>query len=243
MLIAIIGDIHGNVDALWATLDVIDRLAVDDIICAGDVVGYGGAPSECIDLIRGRAIRSVKGNHDAYAVHPENMTAAVREEAANVISWTRSALTVELLEWLDALPASLDGDDFQVTHASNQPFPEWHYILSPRRAAMHFLFQKKPLSFTAHSHVPLLGMHQPGHHLTLELFRNLIIPTNVSVMVGVGAVGQPRDQDPRASAMLYDTDKRSVSILRVKYDVVAAQNRIREAGLPESLASRLEWGQ
>jgi diadenosine tetraphosphatase ApaH/serine/threonine PP2A family protein phosphatase len=243
MLFAIIGDVHGNVDALWATLDVLDRLEVEDIICAGDLVGYGGAPSECIDLIRGRGIRCVKGNHDAYVVRPESMSAAVREDAANVISWTRSALSVEQLEWLDALPVFLECMDFQVTHASNQPYPEWHYILSPRRAAMHFLFQKKPLSFTAHSHVPLLGMHQPGHHLSLELFRNLILPDNVSVMVGVGAVGQPRDQDPRACAMLYDTVKRSVSILRVKYDVPAAQKRIREAGLPESLAIRLEWGQ
>lgn len=243
MLIAIIGDIHGNVDALWATLDVLDRLVVDDIICAGDVVGYGGAPGECIDLIRGRKLRCVKGNHDAYVINPESMSGTVREEAASVINWTRSALSVEQIEWLDTLPMFLDYEDFQVTHASNQPFPEWHYILSPRRAAVHFLFQKKPLSFTAHSHVPLLGMHQPGRRVTLELFRNLILPSRVSVMVGVGAVGQPRDHDPRASAMLYDTNKRSITILRVKYDVAAAQNRIREAGLPESLASRLEWGQ
>ena len=243
MRIAVLGDIHANVDALWAMLDVIDRQGVDAIYCAGDVVGYGAAPGECINLLIGRGIPCVQGNHDHYVARPERMSTLVRDEAAQVVHWTRKMLDDYQLKWLDSLPMSLELGDMQICHASCQPWPEWSYVVSARRAAMHFLYQRCRLCFTAHSHVPLLGFHKAGRTMTLEFFRNMVIPRNMAVMVGVGAVGQPRDDDPRACAILYNTTANTVSMLRVKYDVEAAQKRIRDAGLPDMLAQRLGRGQ
>jgi diadenosine tetraphosphatase ApaH/serine/threonine PP2A family protein phosphatase len=85
-------------------------------------------------------------------------------------------------------------------------------------------------------------MHRPGQSLTMKYFHNLILPRNVRIMIGVGAVGQPRDDDPRAAAILYNTTANSATLLRIKYDVDAAQKRILDAGLPSSLASRLALG-
>lgn len=243
MLIAILGDIHANIDALTATLDVLDRMSVDKIICAGDVVGYCAAPGECIDLLRNRGIQSVCGNHDQCTFnldHHDNSN--VREEASTVFSWTHDRLRPDQLEWLGSLPKVIQTDNFMVIHSSCQPHPNWTYVTSPSRAALHFLFQKTDLCFNAHSHVPLLAMHRPGQSLTMKYFHNLILPRNVRIMIGVGAVGQPRDDDPRAAAILYNTTANSATLLRIKYDVDAAQKRILDAGLPSSLASRLALG-
>lgn len=244
MLIGIIGDIHANIDALNATLDVFDRLAVRNIFCAGDVVGYGGAPGECVDILRERRIPTACGNHDSYTAHPEQYNSRnVRPEANKVIEWNRKVLRPDQIAWLAGLPLMLETDDFVVTHASCQPYPPWVYVTTQRSAAMHLLFQPSRLCFNGHCHVPLLATHRPGHSLTLEFFHNIILPRNTNIMIGVGAVGQPRDEDPRACAILYNNEARSATILRVKYDIRAAQKRILDNGLPPSLASRLECGQ
>ena len=243
MLIAILGDIHANIDALTATLDVLDRMSVDQVYCTGDVVGYGAAPGECIDLLRNRGIQSVSGNHDLCSYNAAlHDTGNVREEAATVFSWTHDRLRPDQLEWLGGLPRIIQTDKFMVIHSSCQPFPNWTYVTSARRAALHFLFQRTPLCFNGHSHVPVLAMHRPGHQLTMQYFHNLILPRNVFVMIGVGAVGQPRDDDPRAAAIVYNTTANSATLLRVKYDVEAARKRILHAGLPVSLANRLTLG-
>lgn len=244
MLTGIIGDIHGNIDALSATLDVFDRLAVKNVFCAGDVVGYGGAPGECIDMLRERNIPCACGNHDAYTTHPDRYNSKnVRTEANKVIEWNRKVLRPDHLDWLSKLPLIVETDKFIVTHASCQPFPQWIYVTNQRNAAMHLLFQPHRLCFNAHCHVPLLAMHKPGHSITLEFFHNLILPKNTNIMIGVGAVGQPRDDDPRACSILYNDVADSATILRVKYDIRAAQKRILDNGLPPSLAKRLETGQ
>ena len=110
MRIAVLGDIHANVDALWAMLDVIDRQGVDAIYCAGDVVGYGAAPGECINLLIGRGIPCVQGNHDHYVARPERMPTQVRDEAAQVVS-VRSRTEGDLgASSLEAFIARLEGE-------------------------------------------------------------------------------------------------------------------------------------
>ncbi|MBR0457899.1 MAG: metallophosphoesterase family protein [Victivallales bacterium] len=243
MLIAIMGDIHANVDALSAMLDAFDRLAVNKTFCTGDVVGYGAAPSECVDLLRERHIPTTLGNHDSYTVFPNDYNPShVRPEANQVIEWTRKQLRTDQMEWLASLPMAIETEEFMLTHASCQPFPPWIYVTDERKAAMHLLFQPKRICFNGHCHVPLIATHIPGRHLELTYLHNTILPKQGNVMVGIGSVGQPRDEDPRACAILFNTVTLAVTLLRVRYDVKSAQQRILDNGLPRCLARRIEQG-
>lgn len=242
MLIGILGDIHGNIDALEAMLRQLDSLHVSQLLCTGDIVGYGAAPAACIDRLRERQIACVMGNHDCYTAFPERLTSGVREEAVEVFSWNRSVLSQEHLDWLGALPRVLQFETFEVRHDSCAPFPPWDYVLNARTAMQHFLYQTRPLCFNGHSHVPLLAAHAPGAPIRLQRLQNMMLPRRMDVMVGVGAVGQPRDGDPRACAIVYNTADGLVRIQRVNYDIGRAQKRILDAGLPHSLAFRLAAG-
>ena len=244
MLIGVIGDIHGNIDALNATFDYFDRLSVERVYCCGDVVGYGGAPGACIDALRERNIPCACGNHDSYVAFPNQYNPKyVRAEANKVIAWTRTVLTREQFDWLAALPMYVETKNFLVIHASCQPFPPWIYVTGNKSAMMHLLFQQQRLCFNGHCHIPLLATHRPGHKVKVEFFYNTRIPKQGRTMIGVGAVGQPRDEDPRACSILYNDETDDVTMLRVKYDIAAAQRRILDNGLPPVLASRLNSGQ
>ena len=244
MLIGLIGDVHANLDALNATLDYFDRLSVKQVYCCGDVVGYGGAPGECIDTLVERNIPCVCGNHDSYIVHPDQYNPQnVRAEANAAINWTRKVLTKAQIDWLASLPKQLETPDFLVIHASCQPYPPWVYVTERKSATMHLLFQHKRLCFNGHCHIPLIATHRPGRRVSLEYFHNMRLPKQGVTMVGVGAVGQPRDEDPRACSILYDNETDYVTMLRVKYDIAAAQKRIVDHGLPAFLAARLSNGQ
>ncbi len=243
MLIGILGDIHANIDALNATLDYFDRLSVKQIYCCGDVVGYGGAPGACIDTLRERNIPCACGNHDSYVAFPTQYNPRyVRAEANKVITWTRSILKPDQLAWLESLPMYVETKDFLVTHASCQPFPPWIYVTGNKTAMMHLLFQQKRICFNGHSHIPLLATHRPGRKINIGFLHNTRVPKQGRTMVGVGAVGQPRDEDPRACAVLFNTENGKLNLLRVKYNITAAQQRILDNSLPSFLAERLSKG-
>ena len=243
MLTAVIADIHGNLQALQAVLSALDKLNVRQILCAGDIVGYGGNPAECIDLIRQRNIPCCCGNHDSYVADESLMPKEkVRPEAQEVILWTRKQLSQEQLSWLGELPLTLQSPEFMVTHASCQPYPKWVYVTSRSAAALHLLFQSRQLCFNGHCHIPIIAAHLPKKKLTLEYLDDRILSKEGNVMVGVGAVGQPRDEDNRACTVLFNTNTRKVTLLRIKYDIAAAQQAIVDKKLPVFLADRLLKG-
>ena len=242
MLYGIIGDIHGNIEALEAVYARLMELHVDKVLCTGDVVGYGAAPGECIDFIRAKGIATVLGNHDFHTAFPERDALGVRDEAMKVFKWNRTVLAKEQLAWLASLPIEIEENGMVIRHGSCVPFPEWDYVISVRTASMHFLFQRGGLCFNGHSHVPVIGLHRHGCPVIFSMFRNMILPKGMEVMVGVGAVGQPRDGDSRACCILYDDVEKRISRVRVEYDISMAQKRIFEARLPEVLAFRLAAG-
>lgn len=241
MRIGIIGDIHANLEALSAVLEALDESSIDQMLCAGDVVGYGASPGECIELVREREIPTVKGNHDEYTcqigadwhIHPH---------ARTVILWNQQALDQGCLDWLESLPRIIRFEDVQVVHASHTLWPPWPYVMNPKTAVASFLFQSSRISFNAHSHVPVYVWHQSRKRPEVEMLRNMFLPRKHRVLIGVGSVGQPRDGDPRACCVIYDSAEKSVRIMRVPYDIERAQAKIREAGLPDELARRLEEG-
>lgn len=242
MKIGIFGDIHGNIDALTAVLDAFGHADVDRMLCTGDVVGYGACPKECIDIVRELDIPTVRGNHDEYTTEFGGDW-RIREEAKHVIRWNQQQLPPGHIEWLAKLPRSYVFEDFIVVHSSLAWCPDWPYVLNQRTAIHSFLFQDQQLCFNGHSHVPICARHQDGTRPQIDLLRNFFVPRTQKVLIGVGSVGQPRDGDPRSCAVIYDTEQKSIRLLRIPYDVEAAQARIFRAGLPESLALRLAVGE
>ena len=243
MLIAVFGDIHGNIDALTAVVGTLDKMGVERMYCTGDIVGYGACPGGCIDMLRDLGIPSVRGNHDEYTSQTTRLDWRIRPEAREVIFWNRKVLSKSQIQWLADLPFIVRGDGFSVVHASHAYLPHWPYVLNERTAIHNFLFQRENLAFNGHSHVPVGISHRPGKRPKLDLLRNMFLPRERSFIIGVGAVGQPRDGDPRATVVLYDTDVKAIRVLRIPYDVKAAQRRIRREGLPDDLAERLALGQ
>ncbi|MBO4513605.1 MAG: metallophosphoesterase family protein [Victivallales bacterium] len=244
MLTAIIADIHGNIHALKAILEALGKLSVKQILCAGDIVGYGANPGECIDLLRGQNIPCCCGNHDSYVADFKHMPKdKVRPEAQEVVRWTRGQLSQEQIDWLAELPMTLQAKGFMVTHASCQPYPKWGYVNGKSTGAMHLLFQRQHLCFNGHSHLPMMVSHRMNCKPEWKaLDHEQIVPDDSFTMIGVGAVGQPRDGDNRACAVLYDTDRKEVRLLRQQYDIAGAQKAIMDCKLPLFLADRLLKG-
>lgn len=232
MRIAIISDIHSNLEALESSIEIIKEEKISEVICLGDIIGYGANPNECISLVRKLTPHILLGNHDEAAIHLEK-TEHFNPFARIAAEWTHDALTPENAAFIDALPFRLDLQGQTFVHASPLEPEEWHYILSPADAQANFDSFDTPLCFVGHSHVP-------------ELFCEDIWSREVSrgkkFIVNVGSIGQPRDNNWRLSFGIFDTDTWTYKNVRAEYDASAAAAKIRNAGLPKGLADRLLVG-
>jgi diadenosine tetraphosphatase ApaH/serine/threonine PP2A family protein phosphatase len=240
-LIAVISDIHGNLEALEAVLADARREGVDQVICLGDVVGYGADPNAYLARVRDESVATVLGNHDAAATdlrQAENFN----EIARDAIRWTSEALTEEHRKILRSLPYEFVEGDVRYVHASPDDPPSWHYILTEQEAWNAFEACLEPICFVGHSHVPLRVFLRRGR---LEVVDEEVvdIAPDDRALINVGSVGQPRDGDWRASYGLFDPVLRRLIARRVEYDIEEASRKIRAAGLPEILATRLAVGQ
>ena len=239
---AILGDIHANIDALNVVLEDARAQGVTNFVSVGDVVGYNAAPTECIRIVRDELkCPVVRGNHDHYVSYLATSLADFHPAAAQVVEWTRSQLSADDMQWLHDLPLQKPIMGFMLVHSTLDMPDRWGYVFDNQQAEANFNYQRTPLCFHGHTHVPIIYAYTPGgvvHYepcdFKLELGQRLFI--------NVGSVGQPRDGDPRASYVIYDMDARFVRFRRLEYDVAAAQARCRAAGLPERCAERLGVG-
>ena len=241
MRVAVVSDIHSNLHALEAVLAAIDAEAPDELWCLGDLVGYGPRPNECCATIEKRADVCLAGNHDL-AVRGTIDLEEFGGEAAVAARWTREQLAPEAQALLDRLEPGGSAHGVALYHGSARD-PVWEYVLSDEGALATLELADSPLVLVGHSHVALQvvqseeeltgGVARGGSELELVGVRALLNP---------GSVGQPRDGDPRAAFLLLDLDAQRASFRRVEYDVKRTQREMRDAGLPEMLAGRLELG-
>jgi len=241
MRVAVVSDIHSNLHALEAVLAAIDADAPDELWCLGDLVGYGPRPNECCAAIAERADVCLAGNHDL-AVRGTIDLAEFGGEAGVAAGWTRGVLEPEAQALLDRLEPEGEAHGVALYHGSARD-PIWEYVLSDDAALATLELAGSPLVIVGHSHVALRvvqsageldgGLAAAGTELEVGGARALLNP---------GSVGQPRDGDPRAAYLLLDLDGQRASFRRVEYDVERTQREMREAGLPELLAARLELG-
>ena len=237
--IGVLGDIHGNLEALEAVLKALDAEGVKRLACTGDVVGYGANPSECLSLVRSRCETVVAGNHDWGAVGKKALD-YFNSAAREAIDWTAARLSEEERLWLSSLPLVVTREEYQLVHASFNDPVEFIYIFETQEAEASFASQAGPLAFFGHTHWPCTFFDgDPARH---SIQRVVPLDPPGRFLVNPGSVGQPRDSDPRAAYAVLDLDKRTVTLRRVDYDIAAAAGKILAAGLPASLAERLSYG-
>lgn len=243
----ILSDIHSNFEALRAVL-ISAKGDYEEIVCCGDLVGYGPDPDLVTDWVRSNVPRVVRGNHDRVCAgldSPEQFNEVARLAAF----WNQSHLSQENLEYLRALPEGpmeIAGH-FDMVHGS--PRNEDEYVTTAADAEECFPHLKRPLTFFGHTHlqggflqtargnVLLLPMGVPRD----SAFRIMEIRPGETYFLNPGSVGQPRDRDPRAAFAIYDT-KGYVEYRRVPYDVETTIRKMNDAGLPEFLSYRLSVG-
>lgn len=241
MLYGIIADIHSNLEAFRTVLQ--ELRAVDQIVCLGDIVGYGPDPNECVAVMQEKNIPTVAGNHDKAAIR-EMSTQWFNENARLAVEWTSEQLTDDSIAFLKSLPLSLEFEDFQIVHGSlRNPLEE--YVTSLNEAAATIELMTKPLCFIGHSHIPLyVGLTKEGVYKGRELADKDLVEMSIfrKTLINPGGVGQPRDGDPRASFGIYDSEKKEFTLHRVEYNVQMVQEKMKMAGLPQSLIDRLKFG-
>jgi diadenosine tetraphosphatase ApaH/serine/threonine PP2A family protein phosphatase len=237
----VLSDIHANLQALTAVLDDARHLGYDEVLVLGDLVGYGGDPGEVIDrTVALRPVAMIRGNHDKVCAGleaPVDFNDAARASA----EWTSTALTAAQLETLVALPKGprLVTPELEICHGA--PFDEDYYVFDVEDAERAIQSASARVCLFGHTHVPCIFTDAPDPPARAH-GDEVPLPNGGRVIINVGSVGQPRDRDPRAAYGIFDAARSTVITRRVKYDVAGAQARIREAGLPDWLAVRLEHG-
>jgi predicted phosphodiesterase len=245
MRVLVLSDIHANLTALETVLDDAAQTGYDIVWCLGDTVGYGPEPDECVDMVRRLSDLTVVGNHDLAAVGAMDID-DFNPEARHAVLWTRKQLKPENLSWLSNLPSEpVTKDEFTLTHGSPRD-PVWEYIQSFDTAYANLENFKTPYCLVGHTHVPALYVWREGdssaQRLPLTPGQAIPLQGDARIILNPGSVGQPRDNDRRASYAILDTDKAIWQVRRVSYRIEITQAHMRAAGLPDRLINRLAFG-
>ncbi|HEY5998370.1 MAG TPA: metallophosphoesterase family protein [bacterium] len=241
MRIAVLSDIHGNLEALEAVLADVERAGADALFSLGDIVGYGPNPGACVELVQARAAVSLFGNHDA-AVTGLAALDEFNEFARWAVEWTAARLPAWQIEYLAALPYVHRAPGQIFVHASPVEPQRWHYIHGAADLGESFAAFEEHVCFVGHSHRP--GVYAVGEAApSVRKAGSWTLRAGRRYLVNVGSVGQPRDRDPRSSYALFDdVGDGSVEIRRVGYPVERTQAQMRAAGIPAFLVDRLTSG-
>ena len=235
MKLALLSDIHSNLEALDAVLEALPD--VDRIIVLGDIVGYGPEPNEVIERLQSVGARAVRGNHDQAMLDP-SILEQFNPHAAAAARWTRDVLTPDSLDFLDELPFYGRIGRHRVVHGSPRKPYIWEYILDELQALEILVRLGERYCFFGHTHLPRIftesGEQVPEGPNWIEL--------PPSALVNPGSVGQPRDGNPDAAFAVVDLSRPAVLFERVPYDVETTQAKILRAGLPAVEAARLALG-
>lgn len=239
MKLGLIADIHGNLQALTTVLQVLRAEAVDLILCAGDLVGYGADPNCVIKLLQAAHIPCVAGNYDEAVAwdlpkasrKPSSPRNEPLKQAA--LDWTKAQITYKSRKYLMTLPFwlhyRLDGLEVQLIHAGPDETDDWYAPDSPER--MDELVRRMPADVIILSHT-----HQ-------QFIYEASSPTHGSTLIiNPGAIGRSLDRDVRAAYALFDTATHEVTQRRVEYDLQAAVGTIRQSSMPNEIANLVENG-
>jgi diadenosine tetraphosphatase ApaH/serine/threonine PP2A family protein phosphatase len=249
MRMALMSDIHSNLQALQACLADAQQQGAQQLAFLGDLVGYGGQPTQVLDVVMDKAAAGaivLQGNHDALAVKPGDNMLSNEDASAR---WTHERVSAGQRAFLRALPYTARVQSCLLVHASAHHPESWQYVKDERSAAISLdaamLERGVTHVFGGHVHEQTLYFRGTGRSLmAFKPTAGVTIPTPAhrQWIATIGSVGQPRDGDPRAGYALMDTERMQLVFRRVPYEHAQAAAAIRAAGLPEFFATRLESG-
>jgi diadenosine tetraphosphatase ApaH/serine/threonine PP2A family protein phosphatase len=234
----VFGDVHSSRDALAAVLGLLESQKVDGYLCVGDIVGYGADAAECVERVRDLDPWIVAGNHD-WAVPGKLGLEYFNAQAQAAILFTRKVLGPRDVEWLAALPLTLEVDGLTLAHGTVHDPQHFDYLQTAYDAYLSFAAMRNDTAFVGHSHVPVTFFE--GNPVTYSCSERIEFGQRRAIC-NPGSVGQPRDEDPRASCAVYDAGQRVLEVHRVAYDIPATIGRVLRAGLPPLLGERLRVG-
>ncbi len=240
----IVSDIHSNIEAFKSVLSFFKRKKYNKILFLGDLVGYGGAPNQVVDLFRSLNNKVyVRGNHDKVCSGLESGN-HFNDKAKIAAIWTYRKLTRGNLNFLKKMPVGplKVNDDILIAHGS--PINEDFYVFSDFDAYQIFVQTRNFITFIGHTHIPLLYEFDGTDIRTLWLSDRMKLSLNPNrrYIVNPGSVGQPRDRDSRASAIIYDDENKKLYTYRIGYNIIKACKKIEKEGLPYHLCTRLHYG-
>jgi len=241
MKVALISDVHGNLEALESVLRDMEKQGVEKIHFLGDSVGYGANPNECVKLINKHCDIKLLGNHD-YAAMGLESTENFNHLAQASIDWTQEKIKPKTITILSDFEMEAVFLDYFLVHSSPGHPEKWRYILNPDHATIAFEEFSQSVCFVGHSHLPTyFELGTTG--LVMQRTKDKIeLKKDKRYIVNIGSVGQPRDNDPRACYVMIETDNNTVNYQRVEYDIQKTQGKMRKAKLPDFLIERLTTG-
>jgi len=241
MKVAVISDIHGNLEAFTEVLADIDRAGVDSIICLGDIIGYGPDPEEVVRLLRARSIPSVMGNHEL-ALARADFLDWFNETAKQSLVLSEGLISAHTRNWLKGLDATLIFEEALFVHGC-PPDSITEYIFEWDDEAFEIIFSEmeKRICFVGHTHtletISFTDSIVRRHDLNKGTFE---LDSHTKYIISVGSVGQPRDGfNNNAKYVLWDTGQRRIEIRFIPYEVSRTAEKIIKLGLPRINASRL----
>jgi predicted phosphodiesterase len=242
----VLTDIHANLEALDTCLTDARARTFDQVLILGDLIGYGADPNAVIDRVRELSpLALVRGNHDKVSSGLESADGfnAVARAAAH---WTSTQLTDDHRRWIAQLPHGPVGVDANIEICHGSPVDEDEYIFGLVEARSAFRVLTRPICLFGHTHYPAVFEYAngivDGLRVAMGVASELHLRSGVRYLINPGAVGQPRDGDPRTAYAIVDVRAARVELVRLDYPVEIAQEKIRLAGLPEPLADRLSAG-
>ena len=244
MRVAVLSDIHANLRALEAVLALVGP--VDAVWHLGDIVGYGPDPDAVVARLDELGAVGVRGNHDLAATG-DDVILDFNADARAAMEWTRRTITPATLAWLAALPERRTVEGFSLVHGSPRD-PTWEYILSETAAAANIELLPTTQGFFGHTHLPIAYVQAAGSRsaATIETVEpaagSSLLLDRRRGLFNPGSVGQPRDGDRRASAIVLDLVTRRATWVRTEYDIEATQRAMQAAKLPARGIQRLSAG-
>ncbi len=242
MRYAVICDVHSNLEALEIVLKEIERQRVDCTVHVGDIVGYNADPNECVEIFMSENIASIMGNHDAAACGLERLH-WFNSAAKEALLWTRKKLEPKHVEYLRSLPGTMILDK-TILLAHGSPENRDNYIVDWMDSMRQFAIMDRmsaKICFFGHSHLPSLFVRQGSDH-DLQNYEKHTLNRKNSYLINFGALGQPRDGDPRTCFGIFDSGEMTVEFFRLEYDVSKTARKVKRAGLNTYLVERLAAG-
>jgi len=240
--IAIISDVHSNIEALGEVMKAADAAKADRLVSLGDIVGYGASPNECCDLVRTNTEVTLLGNHDA-AVAGRMDYSFYYDAARHALDWSANVLSDVNLSWLRSLPYTYRIGDVGFCHGSPLDPKAYEYIfaLEQARELMPYVADLPEVTFIGHSHLCKAFAIGNGE-VNDVVAQKFGVRRGYKYIISVGSVGQPRDYDNRACFVVCDTDARTVEYIRVEYDIESSAQKIFDADLALNFGKRLFLG-